>query len=191
MNGIDWTEIRVAQLIHALAATVGLERGRGAIERAVTVLGIATEVLNREQASDVLEEVAKQEGMIAITARFVRVRIESGRSLPSMPPPAQDSVPPPSSERLSLVSVDPLESTEPMMAPVYSRRMLISLLTGTLGRELALSAVEEAADEMGLPASTMSEEEALSLLERLAGRPGKVGVTARFAKARLLLRQSG
>ena len=185
----DWTEIRVVQLIQALATTAGPEKSRHAVHEGLRKLGIETEVLTNSQALELLDMLAEHEGILGITARFVRVRVERCRSLPSSLPPAPDSSPP--SGRVSLVDADPLANVDTGMMPVFSRLMLTNLLTGTLGRDVAAAAVHEAADALALPDTAWTHDQALTVLDAMAEKQGIVGVTARFAKARLLLKQAG
>ncbi len=71
-------------------------------------------------------------------------------------------------------------------APVFSRVHLAKLLSASMGREKATECVGEAAASLGLGA-TFSHADALRILEAVATQPGIVGITARFAKSRLLL----
>lgn len=186
----DWSEVRVMKLVHALAATAGAERSRDAVHAGIEALGLPDDVLSKAQALALLDHLGQQEGIVGITAGFVKVRVEGGRSLPSTAPPPPESSPPPSSGRVSLVDIEPLPPPDAPMAPVFSRRMLVSLLTGTVGRSVAEREVNQTADRLGLPVGAMQREQALELLESLAEQPGVVGITARFAKARLLLRHT-
>lgn len=63
---------------------------------------------------------------------------------------------------------------------------LVEALSKSVGEEFASAAVREAASELGLGPRTFSHEEALTLLEHLADTPGPFGITARFARSRLI-----
>ncbi len=62
------------------------------------------------------------------------------------------------------------------------------MLAPTIGDARAVETVAAAVGKLGVSPTDMSQEEALDVLEALAGEPGTLGVTARFAKARLLLK---
>jgi hypothetical protein len=71
--------------------------------------------------------------------------------------------------------------------PVLSRVHLAKLLSASMGREKAEECISEAAASLGL-GGTFGHDDALRVLEAVATQPGIVGITARFAKSRLLLR---
>lgn len=71
-------------------------------------------------------------------------------------------------------------------APDRPRADLAGLLARSLGVEVANARVAAAADALGL-GERLTAVEALSVLEKLAVEPGLVGVSARFAKARIHL----
>jgi hypothetical protein len=61
-------------------------------------------------------------------------------------------------------------------------------LSQALGQEKALAEVQAAARELGLSPLGVRRQDALAILDRIAGAPGIVGITARFAKSRLHLK---
>ena len=65
---------------------------------------------------------------------------------------------------------------------------LVELLSPSLGEEKAGELVAATAASLGLNLDNLDENQALQILEKLAGTPGLVGITARFAKARALLK---
>ncbi|MEM9195359.1 MAG: hypothetical protein AAGF12_39680 [Myxococcota bacterium] len=75
----------------------------------------------------------------------------------------------------------PADSPDPVSAS-----HLIAMLSEAIGEHKAALAVREQQDALGL-GSAMSKEEALMLLEHLAGGEDIVAAVARFAKVRLLL----
>ncbi len=69
------------------------------------------------------------------------------------------------------------------------REELIKQLSEPLGSEKAEEVVQRAAAAAGFGDLTeFDREQTLAILERLAVSPGLVGVVARFAKVRLILR---
>ncbi len=74
------------------------------------------------------------------------------------------------------------------MTADYSLHRIADLLAPSVGDVAAREAIESAARVLGFSASSsLSQDDALSVLERVAETPGILGVTARFAKTRLLL----
>jgi hypothetical protein len=70
---------------------------------------------------------------------------------------------------------------------VISRPNLVGLLAHALGAEKAEDAVTSACTVAGLSSPDLTQDEALRVLEHIAKTPGLVGITARFAKSRVLL----
>jgi hypothetical protein len=70
---------------------------------------------------------------------------------------------------------------------LHSRTELASMLSHNLGIEKAKELIGETADQLGLP-DELTNEQCLEVLEKIAAQPGLVGIAARFAKSRVLLR---
>jgi hypothetical protein len=70
---------------------------------------------------------------------------------------------------------------------LHTHAELAALLSQNLGMEKALDLVGNAARELSF-GSELSMEQGLEVLERIAVQPGLVGIAARFAKSRVLLR---
>lgn len=64
---------------------------------------------------------------------------------------------------------------------------LVELLAPSLGEDAAQEVVERACETSGLTSMELTRDEALRVLEVVAEQPGLVGITARFAKSRVLL----
>lgn len=64
---------------------------------------------------------------------------------------------------------------------------LAGLLSQNIGIEKATELVRAAARELAL-GERVTPEQGLAVLERIAAQPGIVGIAARFAKSRVLLR---
>jgi hypothetical protein len=65
---------------------------------------------------------------------------------------------------------------------------LVQLLAPRLGHEQGTDVLSDAATRLGLQPEQIEFAQALELLDELARSEGLVGVVARFAKARLMLR---
>jgi hypothetical protein len=75
--------------------------------------------------------------------------------------------------------------------PRVPPREIARLLAAGIGMEKAEASVNAAMDALKLEPSSLTRAQALAVLEHVAAEPGVVGVTARFAKSRLLLGGSG
>lgn len=68
---------------------------------------------------------------------------------------------------------------------------IIELFAPALGEDKARSVVQAALSALQLPTSGMPAPRALLVLEHIAEEPGLVGITARFAKSRVILAWGG
>ena len=71
--------------------------------------------------------------------------------------------------------------------PRLTRAQIAALLAHALGDIAARQAVDQAIEALHMDAPDYDRDQALKILEVVAKRPGVVGVTARFAKSRLIL----
>ena len=70
-----------------------------------------------------------------------------------------------------------------------ARSEIINQLSESLGQEKATDAVDKTMEQLGMAASSeLDKQQTLSLLEALAASSGLVGIVARFAKVRIILR---
>ena len=74
-----------------------------------------------------------------------------------------------------------------MNAPLHTHNELAALLSQNLGIEKGLELVGVAARELQF-GPQLTKEQGLAILEHIAVQPGLVGIAARFAKSRVLLR---
>jgi hypothetical protein len=188
VNSSNWIDITFAQLIHAFTPTVGVEESKEVVLEVARGMGIQTDPLNQRQTLEILNRLAQREGMVGITARFVKARVESGRLLPDAPAGQAAEVPEPG--RLSLSDGWPAASEAFAEPVVIERARLVALLARNLGAELAEESFTTAARTLRLTRDAYTEDETMAILDALAEAPGVVGTTARFAKARLILKPS-
>lgn len=172
--------VTVRSLIEMLAATLGWEKSAEVVNAAVQRLGLPPVVVSSTQGAAVLSELAKAPGMVGVTARFARSRMELNGS-PSAPLSGRTSVAPAASR----------DEAPPSSLRSVARSLLVGelvgLLASTVGQERAEEAVLEVVRRLGLPPRALSRDQTMLVLDDLAARAGLVGVTARFAKARAIL----
>ena len=150
---------------------VGWEKSLAAVDEAVRALRLNPESLSDAAMAEILKRLANQAGPVGVTARFLVARaplVDEGASRPT--PVARVTKPTPRSEASSL-----------------TRAQLIALLAPSLGVSKAEEAFSAACASLGVKTDTYSAQDARSIFEHLATVEGLVGVTARFAKARLAL----
>jgi hypothetical protein len=66
----------------------------------------------------------------------------------------------------------------------------VAMLSQALGKQQAGEVVDRAAAKLGIVGDDYGPEEILVILEELASQPGTVGIVARFAKVRYILKSS-
>jgi len=141
--------------------------------------------LERREGS-ILDDLSLRTGIVGITARFARSRMDRAGTFgtPKDPPsssrsPAEFSDSPPSSR----VQPPPLSAEPPL--PL---RELAPPLAHAMGQEKSYEALVSGARRVGLPEDRLDRSQASRLFEDLARQDGLVGITASFAKARLFLK---
>ncbi len=178
---MDPTPFTARQLIAILAPTAGEERARELVREVLGTLGIKTETFSTDEAIQALELLGKMPGVVATVTKFAMARlrlkaaadVQPARLHAPMPPQAPTAPPP---------------SPAPGRGGPMARAALVELLAPNLGQEKAQDAVDEAARKLAHAGDTFTMEQALRLLEAVTEAPGIVGITARFAKARLLMK---
>lgn len=174
----SFRSISFSDVAGMLAQTLGQEKSAEVVGSAATTLGYRGPLLTREQMVGLLDYLSGAQGLVGIAARFAlrRAQAADDREPPStvraVERPAADRPPPaPSSERTAGV-----------------RGELIALLAQSLGAEKAEEEVAAACRRLGL-AGKLEQAQGAQVLDELAKKPGAIGATARFAKARFLLRK--
>lgn len=155
-----------------LAQTLGQEKSAEVVSVAAAALGYRGPLLTRDEASNLLDHLSRVAGLIGIAARFAQRRAQ-----------AADDREPPSSVRV-------MERSAPASDRDTGIRIeLVALLAQSLGVEKAEEEVANASRRLAL-GPRLDRDQATRILEALAKTPGAIGATARFAKARFLLRKA-
>jgi hypothetical protein len=175
-NGGGQTTART--VIALLASTLGWEVSEERVTHAMRVLGLTGPTLAHRQGLAILDELAKEPGMVGVTARFARSRADLSGSFE-----------PASSRRPSIPDDGPPSSVSPVAKrpSTLALRELVPLLSHAVGQEKAHDAILAGVRRLSLPEDRLGRDQAALLFEDLAQQGGLVGVTARFAKARLIL----
>ncbi len=165
--------LSAARIAELLASTLGAEKSAEVVDSAVARLSLAQHAhdLSLDQALAILDELARAPGMVGITARFARSRLDTPKSAP------------PSGRR----DTAPISSARGVGASV-SVDEVASLLAGVLGGARSQEVVARALADLGLPPDRLDKAQALALLDHLSQEPGTLGLCARFGRARLILR---
>jgi len=170
--------VSIRSIADLLAPTLGWEKSAELVTDACQRLGLAGATLSVEQAMALLDDLAAAPGLVGVTARFARSRAKF--KVASIAPPPREAPPP---SRAPMSGATPRSSQRPV--PV---RELIDLLAPTIGVEKSEEAIRDGLRRLNLPEDMLDKAQAMRLFDDLAATSGLVGVTARFAKSRLLLR---
>lgn len=184
----------------ALAPSLGEEKSVEVVLAALAKLGFDAAVLEPVQVDAVLDLLAKESGLVGVAARVAKQRsrvfsddpagASSGDSSATRRSlwPRTDARLYESSSTLRAPSVPP---RQPDIVRVKDIVRMLGAAVGDVRSEEAVASVLARLEIRGTadsPVKELSREQALEVLELLATEPGKLGVTARFAKARLLLK---
>lgn len=161
--------VSTTKLIELLAPTLGPEKSADVVALALSRRRLARGDLQVADALVLLDDLAQSPGMVGIAARYAIPRVQSG-SGPASGPASSEA---PSSSRTRALTIE--------------LREIVELFSAVVGRAKSEEVVASGAQKLGLGAR-LDRTQALSLVELLAAEPGMVGLCARFAKARLILR---
>ncbi len=159
-----------------LARTLGQEKSEEVVGTALRRLGLRPGPLTPLEGRAVLDNLGAEPGIVGVTARFARSR--SG--IESDPPPASMV-----SSALRPAAAPPTNAPPPPATRLVND--IVSLFAATMGHEKGEETVLAAVKRLGLPRDRLDKPQCTQLFEDLGRQPGLVGVTARFARARLSL----
>jgi hypothetical protein len=171
----------LAEVVALLAPTLGQEKSEEVVAEAARSLGILVDEFSASRAVALLDTLGKAPGMVGVAARFARTRFE-GR-----PHDGEAAEEPPISSGGTRRESKPSSGRMESAPQRVERKQIVGLLAPTLGDEKSEEVVVGAITRRQLPKDTLDQQQALEVLEDLAAQHGLVGVTARFAKARLIL----
>lgn len=182
------------EAIGLLAPALGEEKAREVVATAARALGVDGDEWTTAAMRSLFELVAKEPGLVGITARVVTRRIRLGGASPGFTDHGATPMPTPGAFGPTHAPAPPPPFTGavphagPEVAATASKpwESVSDLLVQALGPQGARTAVEHAVHALGL-GRTLTYGDALKVLEHIAREPGVTGIAARFAKTRLHL----
>ena len=138
---------------------------------AVNILGYSASLLDPPQVETVYEHLSRVPGLVGLAARYAMQKQHVSK------------------DNLAASSERPAHSGPRATAgPQLPCAEIYAIFSPCVGEEKAGELVRAAMRKLQLPEDALGKADVLRVLEELASVPGIVGVTARFAKARVILR---
>ncbi|HTA89365.1 MAG TPA: hypothetical protein VK745_07315 [Polyangiaceae bacterium] len=167
------------QLAALIVPTLGKEKSHELILSRAKSLGYSADRLNLEQALKILAVIGSESGIVGVAARFAKTRLVTphkkqmqAQSMPRSLAPAVEA---------------PVSSVSPSVGGTLESEELVALLAQSLGTEKSREVVHSALSDLRITPGRLTAGQANAVLEITAKIEGIVGVTSRFAKARLIL----
>jgi hypothetical protein len=170
--------VRFDHVVELLAPALGKEKSEELISSFAKSHNYSMDQLSFEQALEMLTTLGEEPGIVGVSARFAKARLVMPQGTPSLAYRPEGSLPP---------HAETASSLRPVTATLDSGE-LVSLLAKSLGTEKSREVVSAALSGLGFAAGTLDLHQAQQVLDLTAQTEGIVGVTSRFAKARLMLR---
>jgi hypothetical protein len=180
--------ISSARIAEMLAPTLGWEKSSEVVGEVILRLELPSETLSMEQTVVLLGDLARMPGMVGIAARFARSRLDPPRAKPRSTAVVSASTPPSTRGARERAGPETHPPSSRKSDATVSAEEIASLLASAMGTEKAMEVVLGAARRLAITPERIDKERAMALLDQLAGQPGIVGLSARFTKARLILR---
>jgi hypothetical protein len=204
MSEVRQGRITRSALIELLAPHLGVEKSTQLVLATAAKLGYwQADSYTRTEANAILRILGTTDGLVGVVARFAVSRVSSvalprsslpgaspfGRALsaPSFPatsPGSEPARPPP-----------PPKSTPQLpdsgRGPTMALSELEDLFAPTVGVEKARSLLHTSCLRLSVGAGPYSRTDALAIVDGMTDEDGLVGVVARFARARILLKLPG
>ena len=171
----DARPITAETLVALLAPTLGVERATRCIAHATQKTGLTSTSWTHEESEKLLDAVSAIGGVTDVAASHARavLLLRGARAENDVTPAPTTGV--------------RRRPAAPSKRARHTAWSIAAMLGRTLGDEKALEVVQESVVALQVNEADLSHEDALAVLEHLAGREGMVGVAARFTKTRVLL----
>ncbi len=187
--------LTLAAIAALLAPHLGGERSVEVVEQTARQLQLAGRLLDVAEATRILSTLAASPGIAGFSARFALGRMFQ----PAPPPraarePAPSTTPTPGVLRAVPAKTPPPGTMRTVPVPAarptgaaFDAERLAALFENAVGAEKAKTTVLEALERLALPTKGLTADQALLVLDTIAIFPGIIGVTARFARVRIML----
>lgn len=170
-----------------LAPTLGWERSVDVVGATVRRLRLDAEALGPDDIISVLEDLGHEPGIVGVTARFALSRSTTSRmNIVAAAPSSESSEPPPPP-----ASTPPDSRAAAVLVTTLSVHEIVAQLAPMLGLDKTEAAIHTCVTRLGLPRDRLDHEQVERLLDDLARQEGLVGMTARFARGRVMARFNG
>lgn len=200
--------VRAHTIATLLTPTLGREKSDVAVATAIQKLGIKEEDLSPDQANAVLDELAREAGVVGAAARFARQRSVWGKHSEPESSQNKEATKPKSSPKGAVSSTGRKEEPTPTGLPRTRKEELtptglpkldkhvsiddlIPFLASALGEEKSREVLGAAAKRVGVTGKTMDHAAVAALFDDLTKQEGQIGISASFARARILLKLGG
>jgi hypothetical protein len=187
--------LRARDVAALLASTLGWEKSEELVATIAHAAGFDPSALTPDDAVVILDMLSRQQGLVGVAARFARSRADTlrrARVRSLSPAPAQTGLPPEPTPVSGIQRTPSSPHQSASWSHLAPKRLplaeLVSLIAPTIGQEKANETIAFAIRVKGIQDDKLTQEQALAVFEVLSQHDGIVGVTARFAKARLVLR---
>lgn len=170
-----------------LASALGQDKSDEVVASAARAAGVSRTAYLSDDIRGIFDKLVKAEGLVGVVARFAVSRGDVEKLIARVPKePAKRPAGAPERRPGAPDAVSP-QSLPPSVAID-----LMHLVVPALGTEKARDAIEQAAARRGIDLSAgLTYNGALTVLDEMTQVEGIVGVVARFAKARFLLKPQG
>ncbi len=192
-----YERLRARDVAALLSSTLGWEKSEELVATIAHAAGFDPNDLTPDDAVVILDMLSRQQGLVGVTARFARSRADTLRRMRIRPPPplAPQIGLPGEPTPVSGIQRTPSSHESASWSNLAPKRLpiseLVTLIAPTIGQEKAAESIAFAIRLKGIVEDKLTQEQALAVFEVLSQNEGIVGVTARFAKARLVLRYHG
>jgi hypothetical protein len=167
-------KIARSKIAALLAPTLGQEKSNELVLVEARRLRLETDELTPEGATHILEALCSQDGLVGVVARFALARQETLTLLRR------------ASAGESAVARE--VQSAPSGSVSIAASELLAYLAPSLGEEKAIEVLVATSAKLGLSRGPYSRPDALRILEAMAKAEGVIGVVARFATARFVLK---
>jgi hypothetical protein len=171
--------VSVDQLAELIAPALGKEKSHELILSSAKSLGYPADRLSLERVLKILAMLGAEPGIVGVAARFAKTRLVTPHEAQTQAQSMPRSLAPVVDARSNSVS--------PSAGGTIESAELVAVLAHSIGTEKSREVILSAMSKLRISEGRLNAEQAHAVLELTAKAEGIVGVTSRFAKARLIL----